>query len=100
MILTNSQKTTLAVILDEEVQSQVEDPTMPWALDDARELRAALDRGDKLGAWPLARILCEEVALRSNELQDRVMLEDHAEVCHHAARVAAAADILALLHRS
>ena len=98
MTLTNSQKTTLAAILDDEVASQREDPTMPWALDEARALRAALDLGDDLAPWPLARILAEEVALRADELQDRVALDDHVEVRHHAARVAVASEVLVQIH--
>ena len=97
MTLTNSQKTTLAAILDDEVASQAEDPTMPWALDEARELRAALNVGDELAPWPLRRILAEEVALRADELRDRVAMDDHIEVRHHASRIAVAAGVLAQL---
>jgi hypothetical protein len=97
MTLTNSQKTTLAAILDDEVASQREDPTTPWALDEARALRAALDLGDELAPWPLGRILAEEVALRADELLDRVALEDCSEVRQHAGRIAVAAEVLAQL---
>jgi hypothetical protein len=48
MTLTNSQKATLAAILDDEIASQHEDPTTPHALDEALDLRGALARGDEL----------------------------------------------------
>ena len=68
---------------------------MPWALEEARELRGALNQGDELATWPLARILAEEIALRGDELRDHVALDDQVAVRRHAQRIAVAAAILA-----
>jgi hypothetical protein len=97
LTLNPAQRAILVDMLDHEVQSQIEDPTTPWALDEAEDLRAALERGEDVGGYPLARIMAEEVDLRGDALREAVAHGDAAEVRRHAGRIAVAGEVLGRL---
>jgi hypothetical protein len=74
LTLTQAQKQTLAAILADEVQSQREDPTAPTALDEAVDLARALERGEDLNPFTLARVLADEATMRVAMVREAIEL--------------------------